>query len=81
MHYSLKADISILWKAEANLTQYHPLGHVISFEEYIYLCIPIASALYIFIVYLLPPFDKLAELCSSLLALCSFRKRKRESRR
>ena len=67
MHYSFKADISIIWKAEAKFTQYHPLGHTFYLKECIYLCILIASA-YIFIVYLLPPFDKLAELCSSFLA-------------
>ena len=48
MHCSLIADMSIIWKAEAYFTQYHPLGHVISFEEYIYLCIPIASAFIFF---------------------------------
>ena len=44
MHYSLKADISIIWKAEAKLTQYHPLGHTFYYlKESIDLCIPVAS--------------------------------------
>ena len=67
MHYSLKAGISIIWKADASFTQYHPLGHIIYLKECMYLCILVASA-FIFFEYLLPPFDMLVELCSSLLA-------------
>ena len=65
--YGLKADMSIIWKAEANFTQYHPLGHVILFER-MHLSLYSHCLCVYFLEYLLPQFDKLAELCSSLLA-------------
>ena len=68
VHYSLKAVISIIWKAEANFTQYHPLGHIILFERMHFSLYSRCLCVYIFIEYLLPLFEMLAELCSSLLA-------------